>query len=126
MLSLDTSLKGDSIYLRPSMIKFEGSTSMDVELCGSSSRPLPMYLNRQVIKIMEDMGVQDSWFMDLQSQEVARLRKITATATNAAKFLKSQLIGEVGNLSWFIKRLSLLGLEFRCDRFLRDVLELSV
>jgi hypothetical protein len=126
MLSLDTRLIGDSVLLRPSMIKFEGSTSMDIELCGSSLRPLPMYLNRQVIKIMEDMGVQDSWFMDLQSQEVARLRKITATATNAAKFLKSQLIGEAGNLSWFIKRLSSLGLEFRCDRFLRDVLELSV
>ncbi|KAE9375996.1 rna-dependent rna polymeras-like protein [Stipitochalara longipes BDJ] len=126
MLSLDTRLIGDLVCLRPSMIKFEGSTSMDIELCGSSLRPLPMYLNRQVIKIMEDMGVQDRWFLHLQSQEVERLRTITATAANAAKFLKSQLIGEAGHLSWFIKKISSLGLEFRCDRFLRDVLELSV
>jgi hypothetical protein len=126
MISLDTRLVGDSVMLRPSMIKFEGSTSLDIELCGSSLRPLPMYLNRQVIKILEDMGVQDSWFLELQSQEVERLRKITASATNAAKFLKLQLIGEVGHLSWFIKKLCSLGLEFRSDRFLRDVLELSV
>jgi len=126
MLSLDTRLTKDSVYLRPSMIKFEGSTSMDIELYGSSLRPLPMYLNRQVIKIMEDMGVQDSWFLHLQSQEVERLRQITATASNAARFLKSQSIGEVGHLSWFIKRLSSLELDFRRDRFLRDVLELSV
>jgi hypothetical protein len=126
MISLDTRLDEDSVLLRPSMIKFEGSTSLDIELCGSSLRALPMYLNRQVIKILEDMGVQDSWFLQLQSQEVERLRKITASAANAAKFLKSQLIGEVGHLSWFIRKLSSLGLEFRSDRFLRDVLELSV
>lgn len=126
MISLDTRLEGDCVLLRPSMIKFEGSTSMDIELCGSSLRPLPMYLNRQVIKILEDMGVDNNWFLELQSQEVERLREITTSATNAAKFLKSQSIGEAGHLSWFIKKLDLIGLEFRSDRFLRDVLETSV
>ncbi|KAE8452050.1 hypothetical protein EG329_002215 [Mollisiaceae sp. DMI_Dod_QoI] len=126
MISLDSRLKGDCVLLRPSMIKFEGSTSMDIELCGSSLRPLPMFLNRQVIKILEDMGVPESWFLSLQSQEIERLRKITASAANAAKFLKSQSIGETSYLSWFIKKLFSMGLEFRSDRFLRDVLELSV
>ncbi|CZR68497.1 related to RNA-directed RNA polymerase [Phialocephala subalpina] len=126
MISLDSRLEGECILLRPSMIKFEGSTSLDIELCGSSVRPLPMYLNRQVIKIMEDMGVPDSWFLTLQAQEVERLRNITATAVNAAKFLKSQAIGESGHLSWFIEKLSTMGLKFQSDRFLRDVLELSV
>lgn len=126
MLSLDTRLEGDVVLLRPSMIKFEGSTANDIELCGSNLRPLPMYLNRQVIKILEDMRVDDDWFLNLQSQEIERLRKITSSAANAAKFLKSQSIGEPGHLSWFIRKLASLGLEFRSDRFLRDVLELSV
>ncbi|KUJ21239.1 rna-dependent rna polymerase-like protein [Mollisia scopiformis] len=126
MISLDNRLEGERVHLRPSMIKFEGSTSVDIELCGSNARPLPMFLNRQVIKILEDMGVDDHWFLDLQSQEIERLRNITSTAANAAKFLKSQSIGETGSLSWFIKKLTSLGLEFRSDRFLRDVLELSV
>lgn len=126
MISLDTRLEGDCVLLRPSMIKFKGSTSMDIELCGSSLRPLPMYPNRQVIKILEDMGVDDGWFMELQSQEVERLRNIMTTAESAAKFLKSQSIGEAGHLPWFIKKLASMGLEFRSDGFLRDVLETSV
>jgi hypothetical protein len=126
MLSLDIRLKGDVVCLRPSMIKFEGSTANDIELCGSNLRPLPMYLNRQVIKLLEDMGVDDDWFLDLQSQEIERLRKITSSAANAAKFFKSQSIGEPCQLSWFIRKLDLLEFEFRSDRFLRDVLELSI
>jgi RNA dependent RNA polymerase len=126
MISLDSRLVGDCVFLRPSMIKFTGSDSMDIELCGSSLRPLPMYLNRQLIKILEDMGVQESWFLNLQSREIERLREITATAANAAKFLKSQLIGETGHFSWLIAKLFSIGLEFRSDRFLRDVLELSI
>lgn len=126
MISLDSRLEGERVHLRPSMIKFEGSTSMDIEFCGANVRPLPMYLNRQVIKILEDMGVKDSWFLNLQSQEVERLRKITSSAASAAKFLKSQSIGEPAHLPWLIKKLASLELEFRSDRFLRDVLELSV
>jgi hypothetical protein len=32
MISLDHRLKGDALALRPSMIKFEGSTSTDIEI----------------------------------------------------------------------------------------------
>ncbi|TVY73467.1 putative RNA-dependent RNA polymerase [Lachnellula suecica] len=120
MISLDTRLMGDVILLRPSMIKFEGSTSMSIEFCGAALRPLPMFLNRPLIKILEDMGVQHSWFADLQIQEVENLRIITATATNAAKFLKAQSIGEVAHLSWLIKRVTDMGWEFREDRINSD------
>ncbi len=126
MISLDSRLRGECIYLRPSMIKFKRSDSLNLELCGYNSQPLPMYLNRQVIKILEDMGIPDYWFLDLQSKEVQRLRKITATAANAAKFLKSKLVGQHSHLPWFIKKLISMDLEFRSDKFLRDILELCV
>lgn len=126
MISLDSRLRGDHIYLRPSMIKFEGSNSLDVELCDSNTQALPMYLNLQVIKILEDIGIPDCWFLNLQSQEVRRLRKITVTAANAAKFLRSNLVGQHSHLPWFIKKLFSMDLEFRSDRFLRDVLEMCV
>jgi len=83
MISLDSRLSGDSIFLRRSMIKFEGSDSTDLEICGASYKALPMYLNRQVIKILEDLGVDENFFLRLQSQEIERLRKITTTAANA-------------------------------------------
>ena len=126
MLSLDSRLSGEQVFLRPSMIKFEGYGSMDIEICGASYKPLPMFLNRQTIKIMEDIGVEDSFFLDLQSQEIERLRKIITSAANAAKFLSSQSIGDRCHLPWFIKRLYALDIEFRSDRFLCDVLEMSV
>ncbi|KAI9825931.1 MAG: hypothetical protein M1819_000450 [Sarea resinae] len=126
MISLDSRLKGDQVILRPSMIKFGGSNSRDIELCQAFHKPIPMYLNRQLIKILEDIGVKGSFFLSLQSQEIERLRKITASAASASKFLHSRSIGEHGHLSWLIRKLSWLGLDFRSDRFLSDVLEMSL
>jgi hypothetical protein len=37
MISLDPRLEGDALVLRPSMIKFEGSTSTDIEICDAES-----------------------------------------------------------------------------------------
>ncbi|KAK6579875.1 hypothetical protein PZA11_007583 [Diplocarpon coronariae] len=126
MLSLDDRLEGDQILMRPSMVKFEGSESFDLELCNASYKSLPMYLNRQTIKIMEDIGVADEWFLNLQSQEIERLRKATTNASNAAKFLTSHMIGDRVHLPWLIRKLAHMSIEFRTDRFLCDVLEMSV
>ena len=79
MISLDTRLQGEALVLRPSMIKFEGTNKTDIEICESAYRPLPAYLNRQFIKILEDMGVEDSFFLTLQKKEVDRLRMIVSS-----------------------------------------------
>ncbi len=126
MISLDTRLEGEVLALRPSMIKFGGSTSTDIEICEASYKPLPMYLNRQFIKILEDMGTPDSFFLDLQAEEVRRLRMITESPVNAATFLKRQSIGENIHIDSLIRRLSGLGIDFRRDGFLRDVVEMAL
>jgi hypothetical protein len=126
MISLDPRLEGDALVLRPSMIKFEGSTSTDIEICDASYKPLPMYLNRQFIKILEDMGVDDRFFLDLQAREVERLRMITESPINASSFLKRQSIGTSIHLPWLINRLAMLDLDFRNDGFLRDILEMAI
>jgi hypothetical protein len=126
MISLDTRLEGDVLRLRPSMVKFEGSLSDDLEICGAAYKPLPLYLNQQFTKIFEDLGVKDSWFMKLQAKEVSRLRSITANPFNASTFLQRQRVGDVTFLSTLIDHISYLDLDFRNDVFLRDVLEMSV
>ena len=126
MISLDTRLRGDQLVLRDSMIKFDGSNSEDIEICEAAYRPLTMYLNRQFIKILEDMGVDDQFFLDLQAQEVQRLRMITDSPINASSFLKRQSIGSTIHLPWLISELAMLDLDFRQDAFLRDVLEMAV
>lgn len=126
MLALDSRLEGDVVNLRRSMIKFEGSTSTDLEICESAYRPLPLYLNRQLIKILEDMGVDGDFFLNLQAKEVSRLRTITENDFNASSFLKRQSIGDVVFLAYLITELHWMNLDFKQDGFLRDLVEVAI
>jgi hypothetical protein len=126
MLSVDARLKGKIVNLRPSMIKFKGSSSTDLEICDSASKPLPLYLNRQHIKILEDIGVDDQFFLDLQEAEVQRLRSITENAYNASYFLKRLKVGDTIFLPGLLVELYLRGIDFQQDGFLRDVLEVAI
>ena len=126
MISLDTSLQGDVLQLRPSMVKFSGSDASDIEICGAAYRPLPMYLNRQLIKILEDLGVPDQVFLDLQADAVERLRRTTLNPINAANFLKRNFVGEIAQTPWLIRKLDDMGLPFEADNFLRDTVEMAV
>lgn len=126
MIALDSRLQGHSLYLRKSMIKFPGSDSTDVEICGAAYKPLPLYLNQQSVKILEDMGVKDEFFLDLQAKEVERLRMVTTSSVNASIFLRTQSVGDLIQLPWFINKLDSLNLSFKADSFLRDILEITV
>ncbi len=126
MISLDTRLQGDTLLLRPSMIKFTGSDATDIEICGAGIRPLPFVLNRQLIKIMEDLGVDENIFLDLQAEAVEQLRSTTLSPVNAASFLQRNLIGKAAQLSWLIRKLDGLGLPFQADNFLSKTLEMAV
>ena len=126
MISLDTRLEGAALRLRPSMIKFEGTTAANIEICGAAMKPLPMYLNRQLIKILEDLHVPDHAFLDLQADAVRKLRMTTLSAINAASFLERNFIGKPARFSWLIRKLWSIGLNFKEDEFLRNTLELAV
>lgn len=125
MISLDSTLKGDVLRLRPSMIKFEGPGE-SIEICGAGLKPLPMYLNRQIIKILEDLGVSENAFLDLQATAVEKLRVTTESPINAANFLQRNHIGKAARLPWLIRKLLDLDIFFNDDDFLRNTLELAV
>lgn len=126
MISLDDRLEGDVLNLRRSMIKFEGSPANDIEICGAAFKPLPMYLNRQTIKILEDLGVRASAFLNLQATAVENLRMTTKSSINAAKFLKRQYVGQAANLPWLVRELLDIDIFYDDDNFLRNVVELCV
>lgn len=125
MLSLDSRIPGNAVRIRESMIKFEGSGD-DLEICGSSKRPLRMYLNRQLIKILEDCGVDGEWFLALQRKAVQELRSITESSMNASFFLEARHIGGAFYLPWFIRKINALGMPFQEDDFLKNVIEMMV
>jgi len=126
MLSLDIALRGQVFCVRPSMTKFESEDIKNLEICDMASRPIPMVLNRQLVKILEDMGVPDSWFKNLQNQELRRLRSITASVDSTAKFLKAQGIGDAIQLHKLFRQTALFGVDYRRDPFLRSVVETVV
>ena len=126
MISLDNRLRGEALCLRPSMIKFEAPGATDIEICGAGFKQLPMYLNRQLIKILEDLGVKDSSFLELQAEAVEQLRMTTVNPINAANFLARNVIGKSARLPWLIRNLSYIQMSFDDDHFLRSTLELAV
>ncbi|CAK7233787.1 hypothetical protein SCUCBS95973_008714 [Sporothrix curviconia] len=119
MLSLDTRLEGRQICLRPSMIKFESSENTNLEICDMAVQPIPLYLNRQLIKILEDMGVPTKWFQQRQEEAVRELRLITSSPYNMASFLKAQSVATSIKLHKLLLLADQLGLDFRSDAFLR-------
>jgi hypothetical protein len=122
MLAIDPSLQGKAIGIRPSMTKFPGNDKQ-LEICDMASKPMPMVLNRQLIKILEDMGAPNKWFVDMQSNELQRLRGISSTVYNTASFLRSQKIGESIQLHKFLRQVEGMGFDYRRDNFLRGAVE---
>ncbi|KAI1424802.1 RNA dependent RNA polymerase-domain-containing protein [Xylaria sp. FL1777] len=126
MLSLDDTLEGSVMRVRDSMLKFESQDTQNLEICDVANKPIPLVLNRQMIKILEDMKVPESWFFKAQNRELDRLRKITAITDNTVIFLKRQKTAEQMGFSQFIRRLQRLGFDYKKDAFLCSIVEAVV
>src|SRR3569833_3141827 len=128
MLALDSNLagRGPLICLRPSMIKFETKETTNLEICDMSSKPIPLVLNRQMVKLLEDMDVPTSWFLSLQEATLRDLRGVTASPGRTADFLQRQAIGDSIRLHKLVRLADRQGFAYRRCRFLRCVVEAVV
>lgn len=126
MLSIDPSLKGFTIRVRPSMVKFDAEDKNNLEICDAGSKPIPLVLNRQIIKIMEDMGVPEQWFFKVQGLRIDQLRKATATTKNTANFIKTQGAGHCVRLFRLFLLINKLKLNYKEVPFLRSIVEAVV
>jgi hypothetical protein len=126
VVSLDSRLVEDQFNIRPSMEKFTGSSSITLEVCGAAWRPYPMVLNRQFIKILEDLNVPLGSFMTLQDRAVERLRMMTTNTFNASLLLNETRTSKAARLPGLLEMLSDIGFEYHDDTFLRGVVEMAV
>lgn len=126
VVSLDSRLVGDAMYTRPSMEKFKDANIHDIELCGGSFKPLPLFLNRQFIKILEDLRVAPDAFLDLQAEVVRQLRQVTLHTLNAAIFLEWNNVQKAAKTASLLRNMNKLKLEFQQDKFLTDTVEIAV
>ncbi|KAK4223301.1 RNA dependent RNA polymerase-domain-containing protein [Podospora fimiseda] len=123
MLTLDTRLPGNLIRIRPSMRKFVSKDDHNLEICDLAWKPIPLVLNRLLIKILEDMGAPGSWFLELQEIEVERLRGVTLTVFNTAGFLHEKGFCQSVQLHKLLRQIDKMGLDYRTDTFLRNTIE---
>lgn len=126
MLALDTTLPGKTICFRESMKKFDSPDQEDLEICDTGSKATPLVLNRQMIKILEDMGVDKKWLMKLQSYRLKELQAVTANPYNVQNFLHTQNVGQPISLGKFIYFAHNNGMDYRQEPFLRGVVEAVV
>ncbi|CRG92726.1 hypothetical protein PISL3812_09792 [Talaromyces islandicus] len=122
MLALDPRLTGSVICVRPSMVKFSSNAMQDLEICDVASRPIPLVLNRQVIKIMEDIAVPVDWFFKLQKRCISDLHAATATTAAAAKFIKRHDIAPALRLHRLLQHCDFLHMIYREEPFITSVI----
>ncbi|KAF7593189.1 hypothetical protein BBP40_011819 [Aspergillus hancockii] len=123
MLAIDSRLSSSVIQIRPSMVKFESQDMQNLEICNMASRPYPMVLNRQLIKILEDMGAPNNWFFQMQDAELERLRTITSSIDRTASFLKDKSVAGPIAVYRLFRQCCWLGMDYKRDGFLRAILE---
>ncbi|KAI5198587.1 RNA-directed RNA polymerase [Aureobasidium subglaciale] len=126
VVSLDSRLHEEQFNIRHSMEKFIGSGSITLEVCGAAWRPYPMVLNRQFIKILEDLHVPLHSFMVLQDKAIEKLRTMTTNTFNASFLLKDTQTSKAARLPGLLEMLADIGLDYRKDSFLREVVEMAV
>jgi hypothetical protein len=126
MVALDSRLKGEKMLLRSNMKKFETEVSWKLEVCGAAFKPLPMFLNRPLIKILEDLGVLSQAFFDLQDAATGNLRYMTESPWNTSLYLKTCHITNGTQIPSLIWHLGEIGLDYRKDDFLSSVVDMAV
>ncbi|KAJ4416975.1 hypothetical protein N0V82_006424 [Gnomoniopsis sp. IMI 355080] len=126
MLAVDSTLEGSEVRLRPSMTKFNSQDEAVLEICDMASKPIPLVLNRQMIKILEDMGVASKWFLDMQNIELKRLREVTADPYSVADFLGHKKVGEGIRAHRLFRQAANMNIDWRKDPFLRSIVEAMV
>jgi hypothetical protein len=107
VLSLDTTLQGSRICLRPSMTKFPArNTTLEL---ANKGRVLPFYLNRQMIVILETLGLPPEHLIKLQDAEVGLLEKASKHFDEALWLIEHYGLGLASKLPTILKTLRKAG-----------------
>ncbi|KAJ3121584.1 hypothetical protein HK100_012326 [Physocladia obscura] len=112
MVSIDPSLTGRKMIIRKSMVKFHSPNCMTIEVADDSSICRDAYLNRQIILILEDLGVPKQVFLELQRKFVRELAGIWSSPKKLIKLAgidgvfgnSVQLWENLGIPDWFANK----------------------
>lgn len=126
MLSVDHTLSGRVICLRPSMIKFEAPNSTNVEIARAFDRPSRYFLNRPLIALLEGLGVPYEVFKAYQDTAVRDAQESVKAIDHAAKLLETHGLGGSFRLPSVMVNLRKLGFETLVNEFYQRMMEFAV
>ena len=127
MLSVDHTLSGRLICLRPSMVKFEAPNTTHVEIARAFNRAGPLYLNRPLIMILEALGVEYEAFSDLQRAAVHSAQESVIALDKSARLLETYGLGASFRLPSVMLNLFKLGLgPLSEDRFWHRFMDFAI
>ncbi|TCD64916.1 hypothetical protein EIP91_003452 [Steccherinum ochraceum] len=110
---VDPELKSIKMRLRPSMRKFEvpqGEEDAEIEIAKAFERAGEAHLNRSLIMILEDRGVQKASFMRLQNDAISDIHTASDTLEQAGQFLRGHALGMSFNLYYIMEGLRAMGM----------------
>jgi RNA dependent RNA polymerase len=125
MVSLDPFLADTMICTRPSMMKFTARGTMDVEICGIADRKIPLYLNRPLIKVLEDLGINPHVLINLQKRMMIELEHMLNDPIKASLLLSREKIADVCGIPDLITLLYDIDVDAQYDEFIRSVVEFA-
>ncbi|KAI1797790.1 RdRP-domain-containing protein [Ganoderma leucocontextum] len=127
MLSVDYSLPGRAIVIRPSMIKFEAPQSLDIEIARAFDKPGPYFLNRPLIMLLEGLGVPYETFRRLQDEAVHDAQQSVTSLERSARLLEAHGLGVSFRLTSAMLGLHKLGLgPPDGDVFWRQIMDFAI
>jgi len=94
MLSLDPTLEGDVICVRPSMEKFAAPQHSAFEVV-TWARPLKAHLNKQIIQILSALGLPDKNLIDVQTAAFEKIAVSTFPSSFASEEARTKRIDEL-------------------------------
>ncbi|KAE8266717.1 hypothetical protein A4X09_0g5627 [Tilletia walkeri] len=109
VLALDSRLEGYVVNVRPSQIKYRHPPDvkeLTLEVVMSCTAPLPLYLNRPMVALLETLGTPAQSFLDLQNQAVASLKRALKSPSDAAKVLTQYGLGQASKLGQILTGLA--------------------
>ncbi|OCB86097.1 RdRP-domain-containing protein [Sanghuangporus baumii] len=126
MISVDHTLPGRVLVLRPSMIKFEAAEK-EIEIAGVFNKPRKMLLNRPLIMLLEGLGVSGHIFLELQKQALQNIKDATGSLETISTVFENYGLGQSFRLTSCLQKLA--GLRpgwMPCDAFYNKVTRVAI
>lgn len=126
VISVDHTLQGRVLVLRPSMIKFEAAEK-EIEIAGVFNRPRNMVLNRPLIMLLEGLGISGDTFLKLQRQAVQDIKNAVNSLESLSTVLENYGLGQSFRFTSCLQRLARLNPEcMPTDVFYNQVIRAAI